>query len=268
MKPQRRAAYEAGKELDSDLATWALNSALAGRNGVDRHLKVQDATGKILEFEPPSPATLERPESTFSFRRLKGNVGYVRIPGFGEESTVKAFDQALEALKDTAGLILDVRDNGGGDTAVTRPMMGRFIREKTQFAWMNRRKGAGMSNRWAEVVKPRGPWTYERPVAVLVDAWSQSVAEGFAMGMDAMKRATVVGTPMARLGAGTFSTSLKHSRLPVQVSAEPVSQLDGRPRNAFQPKVLVDLSSPANLAKEDPILEAALATLQAARAAR
>ena len=91
--------------------------------------------------------------------------------------------------------------DGGGDTAIAVPILGRFLREKRQYAWMARRDGDRLGRRWAEFVEPRGPWTYEAKVVVAVDRFSVSMAEGFAMAMDGMKRGTVVGTRMAGLGA-------------------------------------------------------------------
>jgi C-terminal processing protease CtpA/Prc len=42
------------------------------------------------------------------------------------------------------------------------------------------------------------------PVVVLVNHWTGSIGEGMAIGLDAMHRARVVGTPMAHL-AGAIS---------------------------------------------------------------
>jgi hypothetical protein len=94
---------------------------------------------------------------------------------------------------------------------------------------------------------------------VLVNHFSESMAEGFAMGLDGMKRATVVGTPMSGLGAGIAHTSLESSGIGVQISAEPVFHVGGAPRSRFQPRVLVDLAAAAG--DPDPILCAALRLL-------
>ena len=142
-------------------------------------------------------------------------------------------------FRNTPGLIIDVRQNGGGDTAIAKPIMGRFITERKPYARMRRRKGDGLSPAWTETVDPRGPFTYNDPVVVLTSRWSASMAEGFPMGMRGLGRATIVGTPMMRVGAGVFDTLLKQSQIGYQYSAEPVYDVEGQPRWLLEPDVLV-----------------------------
>ena len=87
------------------------------------------------------------------------------------------------------------------------------------------------------------------------------MAEGFAMGLDGMGRATVVGTRMGGLGAGIARTTLPNSGFGVQVSAEPVYHVSGRPRSSFRPRVRVVPSA----GPTDPDLDAALRRLERAR---
>lgn len=236
---------------------WALRSLLSGRRDRPRQLDVVDASGRSRSIVIHEPAS--QPEDPpVSFRHLEHGIGYIRISTFADPAVVDAFDSALEALRKSRALVLDVRNNHGGDTAVSRPIMGRFIHDRKQYAWMSRREGAKLGTRWPEYVERRGPWTYDGPVVVVVNHFSESVAEGIAMGLDGMGRATVVGTPMADLGAATARTTLPHSNIGVQISAEPVFHVNGAPRDAFVPRVPVDLT---NATGDDPILAAAVAHL-------
>ncbi len=216
---------------------YALNVAVAGRRGQPRRFDVLPVVGGApravalpLKSYPPDPPDLE-------WRALAGGLGYIRIRGFAQAATVAAFDQALAWLVDAPGLIVDVRDNGGGDTAVARPIMGRFIAERRPYALMRRRDGPGLGPPWTEYVEPRGPFTYARPVVVLTNPWSASMAEGFPMGMRDIGRARVVGTPMMGLGAAVFPIRLDRTGLAAQYSAEPVYDTAGAPRSAFRPDV-------------------------------
>ena len=125
----------------------------------------------------PSPTLAD-----VEFRLLAVGLGYIRISSFADAGAVARFDKALESLRDVRGLIIDVRQNGGGDTAVARPMMGRFVRERTAYARMRRRDGVGLSEAWTEYVDPVGPFTFTRPVVVLTSHWSGSMAEDFRWG--------------------------------------------------------------------------------------
>lgn len=239
---------------DREADEWALRALLAGRRDRPRELLVAGAAGRRrlrLEEGLHPPA-----EAAVSGRLLEGGVGYIRIASFGDASSVEAFDRELERFRGAPALVIDVRDNPGGDTAVARPIMGRLIDRRRQYAWMRRREGASLGPRWAEYVDPRGPWTYRGRVAVVVNHFSESMAEGFAMGLDGMGRATVVGTRMGGLGAGVARETLAHSGIGVQISAEPVYHVRGASRSSFRPRVVVDLTAVRH--GGDAILEAAL----------
>ena len=60
--------------------------------------------------------------------------GYIRIVTFnGRDEIADEFDGALEELKDTPGLIIDIRDNVGGSGASQHRIIGRLITAKTRF---------------------------------------------------------------------------------------------------------------------------------------
>jgi len=48
-------------------------------------------------------------------RRLEGNIGYLRLASMDETTSVPEIKQWMPKLRDTAGLIVDVRDNNGGE---------------------------------------------------------------------------------------------------------------------------------------------------------
>ncbi len=54
-----------------------------------------------------------------------------------------------------------------------------------------------------EIVSPKKP-AYTKPLVVSVNHWAGSVGEGIAIGFDALKRATIIGTPMAGLNGAIF----------------------------------------------------------------
>lgn len=233
---------------DAVAQAHALNVAVAGRRGLPRKLTL--ASGRTLDLPLKSP--VERPD--VEWRRLDGGPGYIAIRGFGDDKVAQDFARALAELRDAPGLVLDVRDNGGGDTAVARPIMGRFIKAPKAYATMRRREGHGLGAPWTESVEPSGPFTYERPVVVLANHWSGSMAEGFPMGMRAVAGAPIVGTRMMGLGAAVFPIRLDRTGLQAQYSAEPVYDVTGKPRWQLQPDVTVPEGA--------DILAAGLAELQ------
>lgn len=224
---------------DPAARAYALNRAAAGIRGQDRRLLTARGGGEPREVvlairNPPPPA---KPD--VEWRRLDDGAGYIVIRSFVDDAVAERFDQALAELRDAPGLILDVRYNGGGDTAVARPIMGRFISEPKPYCLMRRREGRGLSPFWTERVEPSGPFTYTGPVVVLANHWSGSMAEGFPLGMRGLGRATVVGTQTMGLGAAVFPIRLDRTGVEAQYSAEPVYDVQGRPRWPVRPDVEV-----------------------------
>ena len=82
------------------------------------------------------------------------------------------------------------------------------------------------------------------------------------IGLDAMKRATIVGTRMAGLCGATERFALPNTDIGVQFPTERLYHLDGTPREKFVPPVLVDLERETS---EDPILTRGIAILRKGR---
>lgn len=223
---------------DPEATAYALNIAASGRRAQPRTLTLRGPGGRDRDVLVPVKTIAALPD--VESRILGGQIGYIVIRSFSDWPVAVAVDEALLQMQDTRGLIIDVRQNGGGDTAVARPIMGRFISETKPYARMRRREGGGLSEPWTEVVEPRGPFTYSAPVAVLTSRWSASMAEGFPMGMRGIGRGVIVGTPMMRLGAAVFSSRLDRTGLQLQYSAEPVYDVEDRPRWRLEPDVRVE----------------------------
>lgn len=237
---------------DSAADWYAINSAIAGKRGMARTIVVRGADGATRTV--PLPLVQQSPAPDVEFRALDGGFGYIRIRTFADTAVLDEFDAALVSLRATRGIIIDVRGNGGGDTAIARPIMGRFIAERKPYAFMRRRAGRGLSARWTEYVEPRGPFTYDKPVIVLTNHWSASMAEGFPMGMRDIGRARIVGTRMLGVGAAVFNLRLDRTGIDLQYSAEPVYDTNDAPRAALRPDV--------ETAPGADILAAGLAELQ------
>ncbi len=260
-----------GKSLRStDVAArnWALQALLAGRRNQRRSLEVI-ATGrerKLISIDDQPAAQATGPRPLLEYRLLEGDIGYIRINNsLGDTGLIKEFDVALAALRKTRGLILDMRDTpSGGNTTVGRGIMGRFVDRDMPYqkhSIPSEEKRYGTRRSWIEMVSPRGDFIYRAPVVVLVNYWTGSMGEGVTIGMDAMRRATVVGTQMARLIGATSGIRLPNTGVGVTFPTEKLFHVNGTPREDFVPPVYVDpLRTGAG--DGDTILEAGLRTLR------
>ena len=224
---------------------WALLSVLAGRSDEARTVTFSHKGGPRQTVTLPLKRRFDRGPGALSASALPGNVGVIRINNsLGDESTVAAFDQALDRLASTKGLILDLRDvPSGGDSSVALGIMGRFI--ETMLPYQRHRiPGYGqpdVERNWLELVAPRGPFTYKAPLVILVDHWTGSMGEGMAIGFDAMHRGVVAGTTMAHLAGAVSDFRLPKTDVDVAYATEQLFHVNGTPRQDWLPPVLVDL---------------------------
>ncbi len=223
---------------------WALLTLLAGRSDEERHFTIRDVRGRVRSVTLPLERRFDRDPDPVTIQRLPDNIGLIRFNNsIGRQETVGAFDAALEDLRATRGLVLDLRDvPSGGDSSVALGIMGRFVSGAMLPYQRHRIPNYGQADierNWFELVAPRGPFTYRAPVVVLVDHWTGSMGEGMAIGMDALHRATVVGTPMAHLAGAVNDFHLPHSGIDVAFATEQLYHVNGTLRQDWLPPVLV-----------------------------
>ena len=248
---------------DPKARTWALLSLLTGRADEARHFTIMNRNGQSRSVTLELERRFDRSAGALSSAVLTGNVGLVRFNNsLGDQKTVEAIDTALEQLRSTRGLVLDLRDvPSGGDSSVALGIMGRFVQtmQPYQRHRIPRYGQPDVERNWIEMVAPRGPFPYKAPVVVLVDHWTGSMGEGMAIGFDAMHRAVVVGTTMAHLAGAVSDFRLPQTGIDVAFATEQLYHVNGTPRQDWIPPILVE-----NTATEstDPIMARGLSKLR------
>jgi carboxyl-terminal processing protease len=132
---------------------------------------------------------------------MKGDIAYIRIFQFGER-TNDEFNSALQSidLKNTAGIILDLRSNPGGLVPVVVDVASHFIKEGVVLTLVNNK-----GERTSESVHPNGVFT-DLPMVVLVDQYSASGSEVLTGALRDHKRATIAGTKT--FGKGSYDIDI------------------------------------------------------------
>jgi C-terminal processing protease CtpA/Prc len=240
--------------FDAEAVDFTLRRLLAGTHDTQRRLVLKDAKGKTREVNL-EPVVSAGNDELVTWRWLGDTTGYIRIENsLGDSDTVAAFDSALGALGRAKSLILDLRNTpSGGNTDVAEPIMGRFVSRSAAYQRIFE-PGAGKrfpQDSWLKSVEPRTPQVTAKLV-VLVNHWTGSMGEGMAIGFDAIGRATIVGTPMARLCGGTEGLDLPNTGIPVHIPTYRLYHVNGTPRENFTPSVNVDLTKRSGA--DDPVL--------------
>jgi len=217
---------------------WALNVAVAGRHvQKTRRLWLASSTGKkMVEYEADATGN---PAGLLQSRRI-GNVGYVRIHNsLGDDALVTAFDKSMSDFAEVTGLILDLRDTpSGGTSSVARGMMGHFVATPSPYQrheYVAESRETGVPRVWVEYVSPRTP-RLDVPLVILVGAWTGSMGEGIAIGLNGARGAPVLGQRMAQLLGALGETRLAHFGFAVRVPNEKLFHVNGTAREAFMPQ--------------------------------
>src|SRR5690348_6276335 len=118
------------------------------------------------------------------------NIGYIPLQTFNENAAEEVA-VAVEKLEQQGakGIVLDMRDNGGGIVDQALAVSGLFLQEGQEIVSVRAR------NTPAEVARARGPhMDTDIPLVVLVDGSSASATEIVAGALQDHDRALIVGT--------------------------------------------------------------------------
>jgi carboxyl-terminal processing protease len=140
--------------------------------------------------------------------RLEGDVGYIRVTSFTEQSTAGVLD-AIEKIKKEAGnklkgFVLDLRNNPGGLLDQAIAMSDAFL-DKGEIVSVKARKSEDVQ-RWNAKA---GDMTNGLPIVVLVNGGSASASEIVAGALQDHRRAIVLGT--RTFGKGSVQTIMQVS---------------------------------------------------------
>lgn len=126
-------------------------------------------------------------------KRLAGNVGYINFKGFAEpKSSEIALASAMNFVSNTNSLIIDLRENRGGDNGMLLEFCSYFLNSKTNiYQTYFRNKGENVENWTKATVK--GQKYLNKNIYFLTSAKTFSAAEGLAFILQNYKLAKVIG---------------------------------------------------------------------------
>ncbi len=149
-------------------------------------------------------------------RVLPSGYGYLRFSQWTVGLTLRAI-AAIDALKKTPGIVIDLRGNPGGSVYAVNSLLEKFFTQPTQLGRTTTRSGRPISMLLGtvDIIKlerdvPGDPDAYRGPVVILVDGLSASGSELFAGTLQATGRAKVVGEP----SCGCLLGFLGYARIP------------------------------------------------------
>lgn len=200
------------------------------------------------------------------YRILDDNVGYVYCGTFENDFGAGNLDEIFFHLAPCNKIIIDVRNNGGGQVTSAQQLAARFTDSETLVGYMQHKTGRGhndFSSMEEQRLKPSVGIRWHKPVCVLTNRSVYSAANEFVKYMKAIGKAssgakiTIVGDTTGGGAGMPFSSELPNG-WGVRFSACPMYDADKNSTEfGVAPDVKVDISSEDFSKGIDTILEMA-----------
>ena len=207
--------------------------------------------------------------SRINYARLKSGHGYIYIGSFAGQGWGNEIETAIESLVGVPSVILDIRDNVGGNEDVARQVAARFYDVGRVYRLSRARNGPGYTDLSAATsmsLDPGGSRRFTGHVAVITNRFNGSAAEDFLLMMRILPNVTVVGDTTLGLGSNPAEYELDNGwtvRVPRTAQSTPdgfVYQFKGLP-----PDVEVQWRQEEVAAGRDSYIDAAVARLASPR---
>ena len=227
------------KVYNDEMYEYALNMLFAGTHDKKRIITVLE-NGVEKNYFPDEFKMPNQSKDLLEFKIIKSNIGYIKINNsLYDSDLIPAFDTVTDSLQNTDKLIIDLTETpSGGNSAVARAIMGRFISKEMPYqkheAFETRYK---IRRSWIEYVSPRKS-IYSKEVYILVGHWTGSMGEGIAIGFDGIGKAKIIGTKMAGLLGAIEGFKLSQTNIGFQIPTERLYHINGTPREKYIPKYL------------------------------
>ena len=128
-------------------------------------------------------------------KRLRGNIGYMKFSAFvSPEHGGETAAAAMTFLANTAALVIDLRENGGGDPAMVALISSYLFDSKPVHLNSLYWRPEDFTHQWWTLPHvPGARFGPHKSVFVLTSSRTFSAAEEFAYNLQNLKRATIIG---------------------------------------------------------------------------
>ena len=147
------------------------------------------------------------------YKQLPGEIAYMYYPSFSSIISETSLDYILAILYNSRGLIIDVRDNGGGALTNINALVGRFIDHKITGGYIMHKTGPGHSDfsdpypmEYEPAEKGRIKWPGE--VIVLTNRSCFSATNNFVSVMKSLPQVKIVGAKTGGGGGMPFTSEM------------------------------------------------------------
>jgi len=195
---QKSGAYDS--ITDGDAFATALTDTMREVSH-DKHLRVNYSLAPLPKQEPgagPDAAQMRRQMERMNCgfekaEHLAPNIGYLKFNMFADPEVCGATaSAAMNFLINVDAVIIDMRENGGGDPRMVAYVSSYLFDKRTHLNDLYNRKEDKTEEFWTREDVP-GKKLAGKPVFVLTSSRTFSGAEEFTYNLKNLKRATIIG---------------------------------------------------------------------------
>ena len=195
---------------------------------------------------------------------LDDNIGYIYYGDFSSGIGDGNLDEMLSYLSICNGLIIDVRNNGGGNLTTATKLAARFTNERVLTGYIRHKTGKGHSDFSAPepiYLEPSNSIRWQKPVVVLVNRHAYSATNDFINSMRYLPLVTLLGDKSGGGSGLPFSSELPNGWA-VRFSASPHLDAEGQHIEfGIDPDIKLDMDADDEARGIDTLIEAARALL-------
>ena len=194
------------------------------------------------------------------YRVLDDNIGYIYYGSFNSGIGEGNLEEVLMDLILCRGLIIDIRDNGGGYLNYAERFASRFFTERTLVGYIQHKTGKGhndFSPKEEQWIEPSANLRWYKPVCILTNRSVYSAANEFVKYMSVLPNVTLVGDRTGGGGGMPMSSQLPNGWI-VRYSAVPSYDSQGNDIEfGIDPDVPAAITDADFLRGRDTIIETA-----------
>ena len=217
----------------------------------------------------------DKPSSkvSFSFRMLPGDIAYVALNEFEDQTDATEWDKHWPEISKAQGLILDIRENGGGSDSIGARVLATLIDKPAPASLSRSTRWIATYRAWGDLetpilfplntVDPDKSRHFAGKVVLLTSPRTFSAGEDLAVAFKQAKRGLIVGEPTGGSTGQPLSFDLPGGGV-ARICTKHDSYADGTDfvGVGVQPDIPVHLSREDVTMDRDSVLQAAVASLK------
>jgi C-terminal processing protease CtpA/Prc len=185
--------------------------ATRGKKSEEIRLTFKDDKNRFFEHSISNSMLDEKhygSMSLFDFKIIDDNIGLLKISSFWDNNYFEQFDSIYEKLTGIDALIIDIRENLGGNSNNSAYILSHLTSEKFKMSdwssplYIPAHASWDYSKEWYsrksyDYYPVQDKTIFSKPVVLLINEGTFSAAEDFCVGFRNMGRGLIIGTPSA-----------------------------------------------------------------------